>query len=77
MVMILRLMSLEPSKYFLFDLPDKSTENEKWKDNLDSNQELIIKNFLYLSQEEYDNLGYFDLLFYWCSLSQPRTAKIY
>lgn len=59
-----RLMSLEPSKYFLFDLPDKTTENEKWKDNLDSNQELIIKNFLYLSQEEYDNLGYFDLIYF-------------
>ncbi len=59
-----RLMSLKPSKYFLFDLPDKSTENEKWKDNLDSNQKLIIKNFLYLSQEEYDNLGYFDLIYF-------------
>lgn len=59
-----RLMSLEPSKYILFDLPDKSVENEKWIENLNSNQELIIKNFLYLSQEEYDRLGSFDLIYF-------------
>tara|TARA_Y200000002_G_scaffold324402_1_gene286007 strand:- start:1537 stop:2289 length:753 start_codon:yes stop_codon:yes gene_type:complete len=59
-----RLLSLEPSKYILFDLPDKSVENEKWIENLNINQELIIKNFLYLSQEEYDKLGSFDLIYF-------------
>ncbi len=59
-----RLSSLEPSEYYLFDLPDKSAENEKWIENLKDNQKLIIKNFLYLSQEDYDNLGSFDLIYF-------------
>ena len=59
-----RLSGLNPSDYYLFDLPDKSAENEKWKESLEENQKLIIKNFLYLTEEEYENLGYFDLIYF-------------
>ena len=59
-----RLSGLNPKEYVMFDLPDKSIENEGWIGNLNENQKLIIKNFLYLTSEEYEDLGMFDLIYF-------------
>tara|TARA_B100001173_G_scaffold297747_1_gene294657 strand:- start:63 stop:815 length:753 start_codon:yes stop_codon:yes gene_type:complete len=59
-----RLYSLNPKDYVLFDLPDKETENKKFKDILKEGHELIIKNFLYLDKKEYNDLGTFDLIYF-------------
>lgn len=59
-----RLSGLNPKDYVMFDLPDKSIENEGWIGNLNENQKLIIKNFLYLTPEEYEDLGMFDLIYF-------------
>lgn len=59
-----RLLNLFPSEYLLFDLPDKESENKKWIGILGENHKLITKNFLYISKEEYENLGKFDLIYF-------------
>jgi SAM-dependent methyltransferase len=59
-----RLKTLEPKELIMFDLPDKGEENDKWKDNLEDNEKLYIKNFLYLSKNEYEELGKFDLIYF-------------
>ena len=59
-----RLRSLEPKEYIMFDLPDKTEFNETWVHTLEKNEKLIIKNFLYLANEEYENLGMFDLIYF-------------
>jgi 2-polyprenyl-3-methyl-5-hydroxy-6-metoxy-1,4-benzoquinol methylase len=59
-----RLHSLNPKEFIMFDLPDKSEQNEKWKDNLQKTDKLYIKNFLYLSNKEYEDLEKFDLIYF-------------
>ena len=59
-----RLLSLEPDQMILFDLPDKSEQNKKWKDALREKDKLYIENFLYLDKKEYENLGKFDLIYF-------------
>ncbi len=59
-----RLKTLEPKELVMFDLPDKGEENDKWKDSLGDNEKLYIKNFLYLTKNEYDELGKFDLIYF-------------
>ena len=59
-----RLRDLSPKEYIMFDLPDKSEFNSKWTDSLKENEKLIIKNFLYLTKSEYEELGKFDLIYF-------------
>jgi len=59
-----RLRDLKPKEFIMFDLPDKDEFNSKWKDSIQKNEKLIIKNFLYLSKSEYDDLGKFDLIYF-------------
>ncbi len=59
-----RLHKLEPKEFIMFDLPDKSKQNEVWKNSLKDTDKLYIKNFLYLSKNEYKELGMFDLIYF-------------
>tara|TARA_Y100000741_G_scaffold332422_1_gene288347 strand:- start:3549 stop:4301 length:753 start_codon:yes stop_codon:yes gene_type:complete len=59
-----RLHTLNPKELVMFDLPDKTEQNEKWKDKLKDTDKLYIKNFLYLNKSEYDDLGKFDLIYF-------------
>ena len=59
-----RLYTLNPDEHIMFDLPDKSDQNEKWKSKIREKDQLIIKNFLYLTNEEYNDLGKFDLIYF-------------
>ena len=59
-----RLRELNPKEYIMFDLPDKGNFNSQWTDSLKNNEKLIIKNFLYLTKSEYEDLGKFDLIYF-------------
>tara|TARA_B100000965_G_scaffold372742_1_gene362663 strand:- start:6934 stop:7686 length:753 start_codon:yes stop_codon:yes gene_type:complete len=59
-----RLRDLNPKEYIMFDLPDKGKFNSQWTDSLKNNEKLIIKNFLYLTKSEYEDLGKFDLIYF-------------
>lgn len=59
-----RLETLKPSEIIMFDLPDKKNENMKWKDEIKVKNKLFTENFLYLSKEDYENLGKFDLIYF-------------
>lgn len=59
-----RLQSLNPSEIVMFDLPDKTSENNKWIDKLEVNNKLVIENFLYLDKDKYNDLGNFDLIYF-------------
>ena len=59
-----RLQKLSPEQIILFDLPDKSVQNEEWKHTLGEKDKLYIKNFLYLDKKEYDDIGKFDLIYF-------------
>lgn len=59
-----RLLQLYPSEFILYDLPDKEDVNNNWVHLLDKNHKLFIKNFLYISNEEYEKLGKFDLIYF-------------
>ena len=55
-----RLESLGPSEIVMFDLPDKTEENNKWIDQIKVKNKLITENFLYLDKEKYNDLENFD-----------------
>lgn len=59
-----RLLNLLPSEYILFDLPDKKDDHKNWIHLLNKNNKLLIDNFLYISKEEYEKLGKFDLIYF-------------
>ena len=59
-----RLESLNPSEFILIDLPDKEKINNQWLGDLKSNHKFIQANFLYMSQEDYESLGKFDLIYF-------------
>ena len=40
-----RLHTLNPKELIMFDLPDKTEQNEKWKDKLKDNDKLYVNNF--------------------------------
>ena len=52
-----RLSGLNPKDYVMFDLPDKSIENEGWIGNLNENQKLIIKNFFVFNARRVRRFG--------------------
>ena len=71
----LRLESLKPTSITLIDLPILKNENHHLNDyykkflkpNLDKlnvKSNLIFANFLYMKEEEYDELGKFDLIWF-------------
>mgnify|MGYP001157158052 FL=1 len=59
-----RLESLRPSEIVLFDLPDKTEENNKWINQIKIKNKLIAENFLYLDKEKYNDLENFDLIYF-------------
>ncbi len=59
-----RLLTLDPKQLILFDLPDKNEQNESWKNILRKNDNLYIDNFLYIDKKAYEDLGYFDLIYF-------------
>ena len=59
-----RLESLRPSEIVMFDLPDKTEENNKWIDQIKVKNKLITENFLYLDKEKYKDLENFDLIYF-------------
>jgi SAM-dependent methyltransferase len=59
-----RIEDFNPSEYVLIDLPDKEEINLKWLNNLKSNHKFIQTNFLYMTQEDYESLGKFDLIYF-------------
>ena len=59
-----RIEEFNPSEYVLIDLPDKEEINLKWLGNLKSNHKFIQTNFLYMTQEDYESLGKFDLIYF-------------
>jgi len=60
----IRLEELNPSEFILIDLPDKEAINNQWLGDLKSNHKFIQANFLYMSQEDYDSIGKFDLIYF-------------
>jgi len=60
----IRLEEFNPSEFVLIDLPDKEEINKQWLGDLKSNHKFIQANFLYMSQEDYDSLGKFDLIYF-------------
>jgi len=59
-----RLRDLNPKEFVMFDLPDKGEFNSQWTDSIKNNEKLIIKNFLYLTKSDYEDLGKFDLIYF-------------
>ena len=59
-----RLEEFLPSEFVLIDLPDKEEINKQWLGDLKSNHKFIQANFLYMSQEDYESLGKFDLIYF-------------
>lgn len=59
-----RILSLNPKELILFDLPDKSDEIKSWKAIIRKQDKLVIDNFMYLSNEEFNKLGKFDLIYF-------------
>tara|TARA_B100000700_G_scaffold259403_1_gene294201 strand:- start:646 stop:1401 length:756 start_codon:yes stop_codon:yes gene_type:complete len=60
----IRLEGFSPSEFVLIDLPDKEEINKQWLGDLKSNHKFIQANFLYMSQEDYESLGKFDLIYF-------------
>lgn len=61
----LRLSSLKPSELVMIDLPEKRDGNDKWLDKIEVPHQYIEANFMYMSHEEIEKLGKFDLV--WCT----------
>ncbi len=59
-----RLEKLKPREIVIFDLPDKTQNNLKWMEKLNVDFKFIEKNFMYLSKNEYAELGKFDLIYF-------------
>ena len=60
-----RLASLKPSELMMIDLPEKREGNIKWLSEIGCPHKHIEDNFMYMSRQEYDALGSFDLI--WCT----------
>ena len=61
----LRLSSLNPSELVLMDLPEKSSLVKEWVNNIICPHIYVEANLMYMSVEELDFLGTFDLV--WCT----------
>jgi 2-polyprenyl-3-methyl-5-hydroxy-6-metoxy-1,4-benzoquinol methylase len=60
----LLLSSLGPSELVLIDLPEKHPMIERWLPQIPCHKAYVQGNILYLAEEEYAQLGSFDLV--WC-----------
>lgn len=61
----MRLSSLRPSKLIMIDLPSKKENNLKWLPHVNCDYEYIDDNFLYMSEDKFNSIGFFDLI--WCT----------
>lgn len=61
----LLLATLNPSELVLIDLPSKSSMVKEWLSKLPCRTTYIEGNVLYMDEEQYKQLGTFDLI--WCS----------
>lgn len=60
-----RLAGLRPAELVMIDLPEKRDGNQTWLPEIGCPKEYIEANLMYMSKEEYQNLGSFDLI--WCT----------
>jgi hypothetical protein len=61
-----RLASLSPKEFVMIDLPNKREGNEKWLGQITGCKTTYLEtNFMYMSPEEYQQLGSFYLI--WCT----------
>jgi len=59
-----RLETLSPKEITIFDLPDKSENNQNWIKKLKVNYKFIEDNFMYIDTKEFESLGKFDLIYF-------------
>ncbi len=59
-----RLEKLNPKEIVIIDLPDKTEQNLKWLKQLKVNYDFIEANFMYMTNEDIENLGKFDLIYF-------------
>ena len=59
-----RLETLNPEEIIIMDLKNRTEENEHWLKNLKVKNSYIEANYMYLSNEEYIELGKFDLIWF-------------
>jgi tRNA (mo5U34)-methyltransferase len=59
-----RLDALSPGEIVLFELPSKDSLVNTWIGNIKSKNTIVYKNFMYLSDAEYEELGKFDLVYF-------------
>lgn len=60
----LRLADLEPKELVMIDLPEKRDGNDQWLNKLKCNNKYIEANLMYMSEEEIQSLGKFDLIWF-------------
>ena len=59
-----RLETLDPKEIVIMDLKNRTEENKHWLKNLKVKNSYIEANYMYLSPEEYKQLGKFDLIWF-------------
>ena len=59
-----RLEELKPSEIVIMDLPNRTQENLEWMKTLKTKHTYIEDNFMYMKNEDYENLGKFDLIWF-------------
>ena len=59
-----RILSLKPKELILFDLPDKAETIQNWNQLLRPEDKLFMRNFMYLNDDEFQNIGKFDLIYF-------------
>lgn len=59
-----RLESLSPKELVIIDLPERGRGNEKWFSELSCPKKYIEGNFMYMSPEDFNALGKFDLIWF-------------
>ncbi len=60
----LRLVGFQPKDLVIIDLPNRTQENKKWLDELNVETTYIEGNLMYLSKQEIEKLGRFDLIWF-------------
>ena len=60
-----RLATLQPKEVVTIDLPEKQVANQEWMGAIACPHRHIEANLMYMSQQEYSDLGLFDLI--WCT----------
>tara|TARA_A100001011_G_scaffold16820_1_gene17526 strand:- start:12056 stop:12796 length:741 start_codon:yes stop_codon:yes gene_type:complete len=59
-----RLQTLKPEEIVIMDLKNRTKENKEWLKELTTEYQYIEANFMYLTEQEYKDIGKFDLIWF-------------